>query len=102
MEEGSYDNLQNVPTDSKVQTSITIKTGASSQKEKLSKSLLSRNKHPPLTKSPARPPPIYSKPQTVSFPKNIHPWKTLEDSYLALTSSNRELLIKLVNQVNYD
>ena len=93
-----YDNLES-SKESNIQTSITIKTGVSNQKEKVSKSVLSRNKHPPLTKAPARPPPIYSKPQTGNFPKNIHPWKTLEDSYLALTSCNRELLIKLVNQV---
>lgn len=95
--EGVYDNYV-AEKEPRIQTSITIKTCASPQKEKLSKSMLSRNKHPPITKSPARPPPIYSKPQSVNFPKNTQPWKTLEDSYLALTSSNRELLIKLVNQ----
>lgn len=96
-EEGLYDNLE-ASKECKIQTSITIKTGISNHKEKLSKSMLTRNKHPPLTKAPARPPPIYSKPQSGNFPKNVQPWKTLEDSYLALTSSNRELLIKLINQ----
>lgn len=90
-----YDNLESP----KIQTSITIKTGAPNQSEKLSTCVLSRNKHPPLSKAPARPPPIYSKPQPGNAPKNVCPWKTLEDSYLALTSSNRELLIKLANQV---
>ncbi|GFU09651.1 uncharacterized protein NPIL_281611 [Nephila pilipes] len=66
--------------------------------EPVKKSVAPRNKHSPLTKAPARPPPIYMKSQINNIVKNPNPWKTLEDSYLVLTASNRELLVKLVNQ----
>ncbi|GFW28010.1 uncharacterized protein TNCV_768901 [Trichonephila clavipes] len=66
--------------------------------KKFANTVISRNKHSPLTKAPARPPPIYMKSQINNIVKNPNPWKTLEDSYLVLTASNRELLVKLVNQ----
>lgn len=80
---------------------VTVKTNVTDPNKRLSKSILSRNKHSPVTKAPARPPPIYMKPQISSIVKNPNPWKSLEDSYLVLTASNRELLVKLVNQVCY-
>ncbi|XP_035219321.1 uncharacterized protein LOC118192455 isoform X2 [Stegodyphus dumicola] len=82
-------------------TESQTKTSVSSQEDesvKVSKPLLSRNKHSPLTKAPARPPPIYTKPQSCGIARNNTPWKTLEDSYLAVTAFNRELIVKLVNQ----
>ncbi|XP_054716126.1 uncharacterized protein LOC129225677 [Uloborus diversus] len=77
--------------------SITISSTKISEVEEKS-SLPAKAKCSPITKAPARPPPIYSKPISVNFVKNPKPWKTLEDSYLVLSSSNKELLLKLVNQ----
>ncbi|KAF8783322.1 hypothetical protein HNY73_013499 [Argiope bruennichi] len=76
---------------------VTVTT-VSEPLKKTNKPILARNKHSPLTKAPARPPPIYMKSQINNIVKNPNPWKTLEDSYLVLTASNRELLVKLINQ----
>ncbi|XP_042898413.1 titin homolog [Parasteatoda tepidariorum] len=76
---------------------VTVKNTPSNT-DKNTKSAVTRNKHPPITKAPSRPPPIYMKPQLTVVAKNPNPWKTLEDSYLVLTTSNRELLVKLVTQ----
>ncbi|KAG8186176.1 hypothetical protein JTE90_012000 [Oedothorax gibbosus] len=76
---------------------VTVKTNVTDP-NKLSKSVLMRNKNSPVTKAPARPPPIYMKPQISNIVKNPNPWKSLEDSYLVLSTSNRELLVKVVNQ----
>lgn len=73
-------------------------TNVTEPAKKFANTVVSRNKHSPLTKAPARPPPIYMKSQINNIVKNPNPWKTLEDSYLVLTASNRELLVKLVNQ----
>ncbi|CAL1299348.1 unnamed protein product [Larinioides sclopetarius] len=83
--------------DSTQSINVTVTTVAEPLK-KTAKPVLARNKNSPLTKAPARPPPIYMKSQINNIVKNPNPWKTLEDSYLVLTASNRELLVKLINQ----
>ncbi|GIZ04655.1 uncharacterized protein CEXT_771701 [Caerostris extrusa] len=93
--ECQYDNLRSKPETQSINVTVTTVTEPIT---KTSKTLIPRNKHSPLTKAPARPPPIYMKSQINSIVKNPNPWKTLEDSYLVLTASNRELLVKLINQ----
>lgn len=80
---------------------VTVKTNIADPNKQPPKPILMRNKNSPVTKAPARPPPIYMKPQISSIVKNPNPWRSLEDSYLVLSASNRELLVKVVNQVSY-